>query len=443
MDSNGINHHHHQNHDGVTITKKEMLETPLVTALERDSDFLARILRTVQNDPYLEIERLDTTPGSKIGDNYMSSISRIQLFGYAGKERNAFKKVVMVKRQPASLARRQAFRCDPAFVNEAAAYDTVIPALRACCNDTRLLPFPNCYFASNQVIVLQDLREDGFMMADRRKGLDFDHCTVALQALARFHAASYIMKHKDKTGFDKMRSSINELIFVPEAIPIFGASLENSLKMAISTLKHWCGPGDIVLDDAIHKLQMLQGQVFQRMVSLIMPKEPLAVICHGDFWVNNMLFKYNKDNNVEDVKFVDLQVTRYASPVTDILLFIYTSTEKGLSRNYYDNLIEIYHEELSKTISEQASNAPVISLKDLLDDIEAHALFSFLMVLLLLPAVTADSTAIDNTIYNLDAVNENTFKTKEYLDFAKECLSPRYRQIVKDMVLEYVDRGFI
>lgn len=63
-----------------------MLETPLVTALERDSDFLVRILRTVHDDPYLEIERLDTTPGSKIGDNYMSSISRIQLFGYAGKD---------------------------------------------------------------------------------------------------------------------------------------------------------------------------------------------------------------------------------------------------------------------------------------------------------------------------------------------------------------------
>lgn len=251
------------------------------------------------------------------------------------------------------------------------------------------------------------------------------------------------MKHKDRSSFDRIKSHVSELIFVSEAIPIFGASLENSLKMAISTLKHWCGPGDIVLDDAIHKLQMLQGQVFQRMVSLITPKEPMAVICHGDFWINNMLFKYNKENIVEEIRFVDLQVTRYASPVTDILLFIYTSTEKGLTRHYYDNLIEVYHKELTKTISENASNTPLISLKQLLDDIEAHALFSFLMVLLLLPAVTADNTVIDNTIYNLDSVNENTIKTKEYLDFAKDCLSPRYRQIVRDMVLEYVDRGFI
>lgn len=87
----------------------------------------------------------------------------------------------MVKRKPASLARRQAFRCDTAFINEAAAYDTVIPALSACCGDSRLLSFPTSLYASNQVIVLQGLCEDGYIMADRRKGLDFEHFAIVLQ----------------------------------------------------------------------------------------------------------------------------------------------------------------------------------------------------------------------------------------------------------------------
>lgn len=93
----------------------------------------------------------------------------------------------MVKRQPASISRRQAFRCDPAFLNEAAAYDTVLPALRSYFSNSKLLPFPSCFYASNQVIVLQDLCEDGFIMADRKKGLDFEHCTVALQVIFHFY----------------------------------------------------------------------------------------------------------------------------------------------------------------------------------------------------------------------------------------------------------------
>lgn len=39
---------------------------------------------------------------------------------------------------------------------------------------------------------------------------------------------------------------------------------------------------------------------FQEMVDLVTPKEPLAVICHGDCWTNNFLFRY-VDGDIAEV----------------------------------------------------------------------------------------------------------------------------------------------
>ena len=145
------------------------------------------------------------------------------------------------------------------------------------------------------------------------------------------------MKHIDKQQFQRMKSQIREVIFVPESMSVFSPSLENSLRMAVSSLKMSSGPGQVVVDDAAHKLQTLRGRTFYTLQSLVSPKETLSVICHGDFWINNLVFHYTgtENNCVDDVKFIDVQVARYSSLATDILHFLYTSLEPNILRDYY------------------------------------------------------------------------------------------------------------
>jgi len=63
----------------------------------------------------------------------------------------------------------------------------------------------------------------------------------------------------------------------------------------------------------------------QNIAELMEPKEPLAVLCHGDFCRNNMLFRYDSGKPCDAV-FFDFQTVKYASPTIDLSLFMYLNT---------------------------------------------------------------------------------------------------------------------
>lgn len=415
------------------FTISEMLEEPLISGLELDKEFLQGVLRESEADPHLEVVAVESSPGCNIGDNYMSAVSRLVIS--AETPNQSFQKSLLMKRQPASFARRQAFRCDPAFRNEAAAYRKILPGLShfAGCR----LAFPQCLHASSQFVVLEDLKQAGYKMADRAKGLDLAYAKLALEELGRFHGTSLALKHVDPKSFSSLKSAVQELVFVPEAVPVFGASLENSLRMALMGLEVYKAAGETVIQEAVHKMQILRGTVFQRMLYLVKPKEPLSVICHGDFYINNMLFRYDNNEEPESVMFVDLQVCRYASLATDILYFLYSSLQPGVVSLYHDDLIQVYQSALNAEITRLAPGACQVSMKQIQDEIENHALYGLIMAFLILPAVTA----LPGATLNLDKVE--SFSSDEFLESAREILSPRYFERLRELVLDFVDRGYI
>lgn len=79
---------------------------------------------------------------------------------------------------------------------------------------------------------------------------------------------------------------------------------------------------------------------YDTMCSLTREKGRFSVICHGDLWTPNFLFKHNT-NAAIDVKVIDFQMARFASPVTDISFFIYACTEQDIREQHFDELIQV------------------------------------------------------------------------------------------------------
>ncbi|KAK7078256.1 hypothetical protein SK128_027802 [Halocaridina rubra] len=44
-----------------------------------------------------------------------------------------------------------------------------------------------------EIIIMEDLRQHGFKMYDRRKGMDNAHTVLVMEELARLHAASLLL----------------------------------------------------------------------------------------------------------------------------------------------------------------------------------------------------------------------------------------------------------
>jgi Ser/Thr protein kinase RdoA (MazF antagonist) len=80
----------------------------------------------------------------------------------------------------------------------------------------------------------------------------------------------------------------------------------------------------------------------QYIVELKELKEPLAVLCHGDFCRNNIFFRYDSGKPCDAVLF-DLQQVKYASPAIDLSLFMYLNTSSEIRNQRWEDLFGEYH----------------------------------------------------------------------------------------------------
>lgn len=408
-----------------------------------------KLLKLAENDTHLTVDSIECLPGSQQGDNYMSIIKRILVRGKrrtrTSKKGKEFFISLIYKRQIASLQRRKLFRADEAFANEINAYTQLVPVLRKFSRDR--LPFPACVYAGadseGDLIVLEDLWRSGFRMVDRRKCLSYRQCRTVLRELANFHAVSLAMKQVQPVLFHTMKEKVTEIVYTDEGAEFYTHSLQTSLRGTLDSLHYSNKNG--ALDGAIKAMERLNGRLYQIMSSSVRNShEPWKVLCHGDTWVNNLMFNDSHDQ----VKLIDLQTMRYTSPVLDILHLLYTSTGIEVRANHTDELILSYQESLIDALrlyvpSQKRFVLPALeslfSYANIRAEYNSRILYGLGIAMWLLPAVTFHP----NHIPDLDQLELDDFKTKNHEKTIAQMLSPDYHLRMRDTVLEFYHKGIL
>ncbi|CAB3219732.1 unnamed protein product [Arctia plantaginis] len=181
-----------------------------------------------------------------------------------------------------------------------------------------------------EMIVLEDLTASNWLAYDRLKSIDWPYAKAAISQLAKFHALSFAYGESNPDEFnrvlDELKTQMNH-----ESLATF---VENAKSVALQKVKS-------------ERKNLLKEYLkdFEAKIKKVNEPSSHNAITHGVFRPSNLMHKTKEDGSME-VIIVDMQTLQGASPVADLLYFIFTGSDKEFRAEYYDKLIDHYYSEL-------------------------------------------------------------------------------------------------
>ncbi|XP_018396934.1 PREDICTED: uncharacterized protein LOC108775148, partial [Cyphomyrmex costatus] len=163
--------------------------------------FVEKILRKSEEDDSIQVINISSKPATDKGDNYLSDMFRItvEFSRNKGDRESKEKKSIIVKLSPILESVRQKFIILAGYFHtEISMMSDTLVKMNKLLEPKYRLSGRSLYVQSENptLLVIEDLMSLGFQMADRLSGLDLAHSILAVQGLARFHAASVAICEK-------------------------------------------------------------------------------------------------------------------------------------------------------------------------------------------------------------------------------------------------------
>lgn len=252
-------------------------------------------------------------------------------------------------------------KCHNVFPVEAGMFQEIVPEFEKlyAAAGMNLKFTANSYelAATENYILLENLKMQGFQNINRLNGLDRSHTECVLKKLAQWHAASAVrvatrgpFPAQYCTGF-----------FKPETHEFFKQMTEANTKTLLECIKEYKN-SDLFYD----KVAKMQEKIGDELFTYIEPDlGEFNVLNHGDCWSNNIMFRYDGLGNIADTYFVDLQMPRYCSPVYDLIYLLLSSTELDIKLEKFDYFIKFYYDHLVENLKRLKYSQIMPTLKEI------------------------------------------------------------------------------
>lgn len=244
------------------------------------------------------------------------------------------------------------------------------------------------------ILVMENVKKRDFVMFDKMGILPLDHVLLAMTNLGHFHgkwlAYRWMLEAGQLSGegfwtLDKWKSSLNTQKRVPELVY---KQLLNGTAKTTKKILELEGRQDLVPNVTQFFNVTARAQLNRFMGNVT---TAIDTCCHGDFWSNNIMFKYDKDGNVNGTVLVDFQLINYGHPAYDILYLLYISADSQFRANHMEECLQKYWDTLNPYIEKFAPKDTKYSWEDFRADLNTYKTIGLVLATTLMPNVLSET----------------------------------------------------
>lgn len=392
-------------------------------------DFFENILRKSKKDDSIRVINIFTKPATAKGDNYTSDMYRvaIDISRKRGDQDVTEKKSLIVKVAPTGeTMKKDLIEKTEIFDTEISMMGNTLKKMNDLLESEHRLNGKVFYVQKEHpaFLVIEDLATLGFRMANRQARLDLPHSILAIRGLARFHASSIAVCEKEPNQKKLYCKGMYSDLHPPEMMCFFTLALK-SLAVEMRKLPD-------MASKYAEKIDKLVGCLYQKCAQVAKPhNDQFNVLNHGDFWVNNMMFRYNDEGKPIGHIFVDFQMCVYSSPALDLQYFLNTSLNEELWENGKDRILQEYHDTLTSTMAKLGCKTVPITMEDLRKSLKEKEILGMMCSLTILPLILVDKSEapdLDECV-NEDGIDNNPVYANELFHEVLRKRIPIYDQL--------------
>ncbi|CAG7725704.1 unnamed protein product, partial [Allacma fusca] len=237
---------------------------------------------------------------------------------------------------------------------------------------------PKCYFASDNLIVFENVALKGYSILDKKFPHDLDVVKQVVKNLAQLHGVllAYI-QHIGLEVFEKKYKFVEFVsIWSEESANFNGPWVDTPISGAIKILTEKPTPGS---EKALEHFRKYENVGFANTVQLYKRGNQKCpdVVIHSDCWNGNIMFQRNPETQKpENSMIIDMQTVIYGTPAMDLQHYLFVGAEPKVIQSNWKKLIKLYYDDLTN-IMENLGQKVTFSLEDLESDVQDKCLGGF------------------------------------------------------------------
>jgi len=243
--------------------------------------------------------------------------------------------------------------------------------------------------AEEGILVMENVKKRGFVMFDKMRILPLDHFLLAMTNLAHFHGrwlAYRWMSEQEQLGseawsLEQFKSALDTQKRPPQFVY---KQLLNGTAKTVRRILELEGKEDLI-PNVRHFFSVTARRQLDRFMGNV--TSLIDTCCHGDFWSNNIMFKYGEDGKVSGTILVDFQLINYGHPAYDLMYLLYLSTDTQFRDHHMEQCLQHYWATLNQYITQLAPKGFKYEWTDFQADVQTYKTIGFVLATTLLPNV--------------------------------------------------------